>query len=1060
MPLTAAQKNAVLQCKKSCIFFLGNFCKIKHPSAGILPFKPFKYQRFALQSFRTHRFTIFKKCRQSGLSQISGMFALWFAMFHPHKTILIVSRTDVDARAFLKRNIVFTFDHLPKWMREAFKPTKNNEHEFELPNGSKIRSLTSAPDVLRSNASSLNIIDEAAFIPQMDQMWAAGSPSLMHGGCLSGNTLVLGDGLRTLESYHDGSGGWCDSSGLVATDGSVGEITAAYDNGVSEVLTITTEDGHSVTATPNHKFRALIGGQYVWRKSSELREGDQLVLSLARDVVDPEVIRLDDDYALDEELAEFLGLLWGDGFYQERGVFGISLCPDDLDIEDYARSRMIQFGAASTWIEESENDRQIRCCCKNLASTLLRGGLRKGKCPNITIPDVICKSSIDVRAAFLRGLFEADGSITDGDVTLSSASLQLQQRVQTILLSFGIRSKISEVQPSEGRFSNEMSYSLRLKTRRDVIAFRASIGFLSARKQELLDSVKCGRIHNDRFRDIAAIEEVYDFVKAAKLGKARYQQIWRCRKNNSLPRHTASSLLSDCPQFATTVIGKLTNDELFTDSVATITKSTCRTWDLTESSKHTYIANGFVTHNSAIIISTVQGIGNWYWNTWMDASIGKNNFNPIEINWWDMDWKIEYPDALTGKMFKIEPTDGLRECTTVDEINKYGPYWSPWLEDQWRDLQSRGESWKFKQEILAVFAGSGNTVVPAEILKDIGDKTSDDFKIVKGPHIYTPVTGEPTTVNFNGGDRELATDEGLWVWKQPVLGKRPVYKNGVIVEPGEPAHNYAAGVDYATGKGADYQAMEVFDLDTMEQVAEIMIHCQPLVFKYIVDYIGRWYNNATLVVERNNGGDGFIDDLRYQLMYPNLWRKRDINDKPSQKSGSRVQLAEYGFMTTGASKNRLNKALLDFLQVGDGGMRIYSTRLHRQLQIYVRKRDRAGNETGKTEAETGPGNHDDLVMASALGFVGLPDCMNSGGEGLIPVTNAGMEPSFSDNLSVLQQMSITRKDPGLMVPFMGFTDGDTQQSVEMALAKFTSQIGALPLASELPLVSTKKHSFK
>ena len=644
MPLTAAQKQTVIQCKKSCIFFLGNFCKIKHPSAGILPFKPFQYQRKALQSFRKHRFTIFKKCRQSGLSQISGMFALWFAMFHPHKTILIVSRTDVDARAFLKRNIVFTFDHLPKWMREAFKPTKNNEHEFELPNGSKIRSLTSAPDVLRSNASSLNIIDEAAFIPQMDQMWAAGSPSLMHGG-------------------------------------------------------------------------------------------------------------------------------------------------------------------------------------------------------------------------------------------------------------------------------------------------------------------------------------------------------------------------------------------------------------------------------SAIIISTVQGIGNWYWNTWMDASIGKNNFNPIEINWWDMDWKIEYPDALTGKMFKIEPTDGMRDCTTVDEINKYGPKWSPWLEDQWRDLQSRGESWKFKQEILAVFAGSGNTVVPAEILKDIGDKTSDDFKIVKGPHIYTPVTGEPVSVNFNGGDRELGTDEGLWVWKTPVIGKRPVYKNGVVVEPGEPAHNYAAGVDYATGKGADYQAMQVFDLDTMEQVAEIMIHCQPLVFKYLVDYIGRWYNNACCVVERNNGGDGFIDDLRYQLMYPNLWRKRDINDKPSQKSGSRVQLAQYGFMTTGASKNRLNKALLDFLQVGDGGMRIYSTRLHRQLQIYVRKRDRAGNETGRTEAETGPGNHDDLVMAAALGFIGLPDCMNSGGEGLVPVTNAGMDPSLGDNMSVLQQMSITRKDPGLMVPFMGFTDGDTQQSVEMALAKFTSQIGAIPLASELPLVSNKRHSY-
>ena len=52
---------------------------------------------------------------------------------------------------------------MPDWMKQVWKPVKQNEHELCFPNGSRIASLTSHPDVLRSNASSLNIIDEAAF---------------------------------------------------------------------------------------------------------------------------------------------------------------------------------------------------------------------------------------------------------------------------------------------------------------------------------------------------------------------------------------------------------------------------------------------------------------------------------------------------------------------------------------------------------------------------------------------------------------------------------------------------------------------------------------------------------------------------------------------------------------------------------------------------------------------------------------------------------------------------------------------------------------------------------
>jgi len=92
-------------------------------------------------------------------------------------------------------------------MQDIWEPVKKNEHEIVFPNGSRIKSLTSNVNVLRSNASSLNIIDEAAFIQGMDAMWASGWPTLQHGG----SVIVI--------STTNGVGGWYWSTMTAAEAG-------------------------------------------------------------------------------------------------------------------------------------------------------------------------------------------------------------------------------------------------------------------------------------------------------------------------------------------------------------------------------------------------------------------------------------------------------------------------------------------------------------------------------------------------------------------------------------------------------------------------------------------------------------------------------------------------------------------------------------------------------------------------------------------------------------------------------------------------------------------------
>lgn len=634
MTIKSEERQIIRRCQESALWFIRNFVKIKHPGAGIIPFEPFDYQEHAIRCFRKHRMNIFRKARQVGISRIAGIFMLWYGMFSPHRTILIVSRKDDDAMQFLKENVKLSFQYLPEWMRDLWKPVKDNEHILEFPNGSIIRSLTSHPDVLRSNASSLNLIDEAAHIPEMDQMWAAARPTLMHGG-------------------------------------------------------------------------------------------------------------------------------------------------------------------------------------------------------------------------------------------------------------------------------------------------------------------------------------------------------------------------------------------------------------------------------SVIVVSTTCGVGNWYWNTWTDAEARANDFNPIVINWWDMKWQIEYKDQLSGKNIVIAPTEGIRECKTKEEIERYGKYWSPWLEEQYRALQAKGETWKFAQEILCDFIGSGNTILPKSVLNHLSTTISESYTLVTGPQTYVhPVNGSQEALDFTPDEPE----EGFWIWKNPVLAKPERISSGRLIEKGASAHTYVMGVDTMTGKGRDYHALEIIDVDTQEQVAEMMIRCLPREFVKIIDRIGRWYNCAMTVVERNNGGDILIEQLRTDFMYPSLWRQTNTN-------GKSVSFGYYGWFTSAASKPALNKYLLDHIRDQDGqGIKIFSRRLVKQLQIYVRKRDRAGRDTGRTEAEAGAGNHDDLVLGFALAIVGIPDSISANSVGILPLHTNQLE--FVGRPAEVDTERLIQSD--MLIPMTYSPQPTPDQTAYEEMMKFVQKLGGIPqgLAKELmPPVKKKKHQL-
>ena len=165
----------------------------------------------------------------------------------------------------------------------------------------------------------------------------------------------------------------------------------------------------------------------------------------------------------------------------------------------------------------------------------------------------------------------------------------------------------------------------------------------------------------------------------------------------------------------------------------------------------------------------------------------------------------------------------------------------------------------------------------------------------------------------------------LQIWLPPLEGKRYL----VAVDP-------AGG-----GSEGDFAAIQVIDIETGLQCAELQQRLGPLDLAQAAAALAREYNRARLVVERNNHGAAVLAYLDSVEHYANLYVAPD---------------GLPGLLTTSASKpamiGRLGALLVEPRQV------FSSMRLLEECRTYINM------PNGRTGAANGA--HDDCVMAMAI----------------------------------------------------------------------------------------------
>lgn len=329
---------------------------------------------------------------------------------------------------------------------------------------------------------------------------------IRQGGCLHPDTLVHTSrgALRLREFVDPYQYGWQEHRLQVATDEGWKESPRGYNNGVAETIKVTLANGQEIQGTPNHQLKVMReSGERVWVPLAELKPGDYAIQVLDQHTGAPAMLapldearlhhnskRIRPPEVLTETLAFFLGYFWGDGFMSD-GRVGLAVSHDSPMMKRAPDLFRELFGLEVS-CEQKPNDKSCVYVVKSaaLVAWLKQNGFEKGRARGLELPRAVRQAPRPVVGAFLRGLFEADGTLCHGYPELTSASKQLLQDVMVMLGGLGIPAKLTRSAPSENRYSKHASYRLRVVSAKGLERYLERVGVMAGSRLEALHDVR------------------------------------------------------------------------------------------------------------------------------------------------------------------------------------------------------------------------------------------------------------------------------------------------------------------------------------------------------------------------------------------------------------------------------------------------------------------------------------------------------------------------------------------------------------------------------------------
>ena len=159
--------NILKKCAKNVLQF-SRFVKIL-TNHGLDDFRPYSFQKKLLDKFSDglkpksigRRNHIVIAPRQCGKTTIIAIYALWYMIFNPDKSVAIMGYK-LDATKEILYKIREIYCNLPEFIKPA--ATINNNKILKFENNSYIIAVACSSNAIKGRAIDLLILDEAAFI--------------------------------------------------------------------------------------------------------------------------------------------------------------------------------------------------------------------------------------------------------------------------------------------------------------------------------------------------------------------------------------------------------------------------------------------------------------------------------------------------------------------------------------------------------------------------------------------------------------------------------------------------------------------------------------------------------------------------------------------------------------------------------------------------------------------------------------------------------------------------------------------------------------------------------
>lgn len=169
------------KCASDLIYFAKKYVYIKHPTRGRILFNLYPFQEQVIRDLYVHDKSIILKARQLGISTLLSAYAVWLMTFKEDQNIVVLASKLKVAQEIMDKVKVMYYS-LPTFLRGTNPPDKDNTQTLQIKNGSKISAFSANSDEGRSQAASVVIIDEFAFIQRSEDLWTSVFPTISTGG--------------------------------------------------------------------------------------------------------------------------------------------------------------------------------------------------------------------------------------------------------------------------------------------------------------------------------------------------------------------------------------------------------------------------------------------------------------------------------------------------------------------------------------------------------------------------------------------------------------------------------------------------------------------------------------------------------------------------------------------------------------------------------------------------------------------------------------------------------------------------------------------------------------